>query len=226
MSRTGGEAPRVLVVRGGWDGHVPVEATELFVGGLDRDGYHVEVSDTLDVYADRSVMERVDLIVQCWTMGEITPDQIAGLRTAITAGTGLAGWHGGIVDSFRSCPDYLQLTGGQFVAHPGSFVDYQVLIAESRRDHQILAGIDSFAVRSEQYWVLTDSAVDVLATTTIPATEAYPWAEAVTCPVVWTRHWGKGKVFVTTVGHQATVRDLEIPEVRQIVEQGMRWACR
>lgn len=226
MSGGSGRSPRVLVVRGGWEGHVPVEATGLFVGGLTRDGYEVEVSDDLEVYADRELMGRVDLVVQCWTMGEITAEQIAGLRAAVAEGTGLAGWHGGIVDSFRSCPGYLQLTGGQFVAHPGGFVDYQVVVRAESADHPVVAGIDSFEVRSEQYWVLTDPLVEVLATTTIPASDDDPWRAPLTCPAIWTRRWGKGKVFVTTVGHQADVKDLEVPEVHQIVERGMRWACR
>jgi type 1 glutamine amidotransferase len=226
MSVSGRTAPMVLVVRGGWEGHVPIEATGLFLDQLTRDGYHVEVSDSLDVYANQDLMRRVDLVLQCWTMGEITTQQIEGLRSAVADGTGLAGWHGGIVDSFRSCSAYLQLTGGQFVAHPGGFVDYQVAISAESASHPVVAGIDSFEVRSEQYWVLTDPAIDVLATTTIPARDDDPWHQAVTCPAVWTRAWGKGKVFVTTVGHQAEVRDLEVPEVHQIIDRGMRWACR
>jgi len=215
-----------LVVRGGWEGHVPVEATDLFIPGLERDGYRVTVADSLEVYTDAALLAATDLVLQCWTMGTIASPQIRGLCDAVAAGTGFAGWHGGIVDSFRSSPEYLQLTGGQFVAHPGGFVDYEVVVAADRTDHEIVAGIQRFGVRSEQYWVLADSAIDVLATTTIPASEETPWRQDIPVPAVWTRQWGQGRVFVTTLGHQRDVKDLEVTEVRRIVERGMRWATR
>ncbi len=45
-----------------------------------------------------------------------------------------------------------------------------------------------------------------------------------TCPAVWTRPWGKGRVFVCTVGHNLT--DFDIREIRTIIERGMLWASR
>lgn len=215
---------RALVVRGGWEGHVPAAATDMFVPVLAEHGYDVEVSDKLAVYADRSVMDAVDLVVQCWTMGDITPEQLAGLSRAVEAGTGLAGWHGGIVDSFRASPGYLQMTGGQFVAHPGNFVDYDLVVRPDRSDHEIVRGITTVALHTEQYWVLTDALADVLATTTLPVGPDAPWEAPVTVPAVWTRRWGAGKVFVCTVGHH--LPDLEVPEIHDIVERGMLWASR
>src|SRR5450759_1840230 len=73
-----------------------------------------------DVYADAARMSDVDLVLQCMTMSEISGPAVAGLRSAVEAGTGLAGWHGGIADSYRNSSDYLQLVGGQFATHPGS----------------------------------------------------------------------------------------------------------
>ena len=34
-------------------------------------------------------------------------EAVAGLRMAVADGTGFAGWHGGIADSFRNTSDYL-----------------------------------------------------------------------------------------------------------------------
>ena len=53
------------------------------------------------------------------TMGTIERDELDGLRAAVEAGTGFAGWHGGIADSYRNSSDYLHLVGGQFACHPG-----------------------------------------------------------------------------------------------------------
>ncbi len=212
------------MVRGGWEGHAPVETTDLFLPFLREHGYDVTIEDSLEVYADEKLMAGTDLVLQCWTMGEILPDELRGLRTAVARGTGLAGWHGGIVDSFRVATDYVQLTGGQFVAHPGDIVPHTVEIVPERADHPIVAGIEQIELRSEQYWMATDPLIDVLATTTISPGPQDPWPAPVTSPAVWTRSWGAGRVFVCTPGHQTA--DLEIPEIRAIVERGMLWATR
>ncbi|WP_250442790.1 ThuA domain-containing protein [Actinotalea sp. C106] len=165
-----------------------------------------------------------DLVVQSWTMGDILPEELRGLREAVRAGTGFAGWHGGVVDAFRQATDYHQLVGGQFAAHPGDLVDHTVEVRPERADHPIVTGISSIRLHSEQYWAMTDPLVDVLATTTIPRRPEDPWSEPVTCPAVWTRTWGRGRVFVCTPGHQTA--DLEIPGLRQVVERGLLWAAR
>jgi type 1 glutamine amidotransferase len=144
---------RALVVRGGWDGHAPEEAADLFVPFLREHDFDVVVEGSLEVYADADLMAATDLVVQCWTMGEILADELRGLRTAVAAGTGLAGWHGGIVDSFRIATDYLQLVGAQFAAHPGDIVEHTVTMTA---DHPITEGLHDFTLRSEQYWLLTD----------------------------------------------------------------------
>src|SRR5690606_11703841 len=92
---------RAVVVRGGWDGHQPVEATEEFIPHLREHGFDVEIFDSPAPYADADLMAQTDLVVQCNTMSTIEPDQLSGLIAAVEAGTGLAGWHGAIADSDR-----------------------------------------------------------------------------------------------------------------------------
>lgn len=227
---------KALIVRGGWDGHRPVESTELFVPFLQGSGYEVRIEESPAVYADAGVMADTDLIVQCVTMSEITAEQVAGLRDAVAAGTGLTGWHGGIADSYRASSDYLQLVGGQFVTHPAkaaelraggeedNYLDYRVTLTDLGRAHPVTAGLADFSLTSEQYWVLTDDLCDVLATTTHPAEDWQPWHRPVTSPAVWTRQWGRGRIVVTTPGHSLDV--LEGPTVRTIIERGMLWASR
>ena len=84
-----------LVVRGGWDGHQPVEATDMFLPFLEENGFSVRIEESPAIYADAEYMATVDLIVQCNTMSTIERPQFEGLRAAIEAGTGMAGWHGG-----------------------------------------------------------------------------------------------------------------------------------
>lgn len=154
----------------------------------------------------------------------------------MAAGTGLVGWHGGIADSFRESSDYLHLIGGQFACHPGkdpdevrgdqedNYLTYQVDIAGDHSGHPVVAGLGSFELTTEQYWVLTDGLCDVLATTTHPASPWQPWHRPVTCPVVWTREWGQGRICVVTPGHSVEV--LAHPTVRTLIERGMTWASR
>ena len=54
-----------LVVRGGWDGHQPVEATELFLPFLARQRLRRARRGVDRRYADEDVHADVDLIVQC-----------------------------------------------------------------------------------------------------------------------------------------------------------------
>src|SRR3954451_9238203 len=171
---------KVLVVRGGWEGHRPVAATELFLPFLTTSGFEVRVAESTAVYADPSVMSETDLIVQCVTMSSIEREELAGLRAAVAAGTGFTGWHGGIADSFRASSDYLQLVGGQFATHPSkdpsvheldgpnNDLTYTVDLTDLGRKHPITQGMDDFELTTEQYWVLTDDLNDVLATTTHP----------------------------------------------------------
>jgi type 1 glutamine amidotransferase len=227
---------RALVVRGGWDGHQPVETTDLFIPFLEGNGFEVRVEDSPKPYADAEYLATVDLIVQTNTMSTIEPDEFAGLRQAIESGTGFAGWHGGIADSYRNTVDYLQLVGGQFAAHPGkrpeertgeqsdNYVPYTVNMLPAAAEHPITQGIGDFELVTEQYWVLHDDLNDVLATTTQAVRPWDPWHRPVTSPAIWTRQWGKGRIFVSTPGHRIEI--VENPTVRTIIERGLLWAAR
>jgi hypothetical protein len=210
-----------LVVRGGWEGHVPVPASDRYAGVLKDSGFDVTVSDSLDSYLDEELLARTDLVVQCWTMGTISGEQARGLSRAVRAGTGLAGWHGGIVDSFRSAPAFSMITGGQFLHHPRGFVSYSV---RPVRDHPVMAGISPFTVTTEQYYMHVDPGNEVLAVTDFVADPDYPDLAGVVMPVTWVRHWGQGRVFVTAIGHN--MADLEVPEVDTMIREGMAWAAR
>lgn len=213
---------RALVVRGGWEGHDPVAITDLFLPLLKERGYTVETSADLAVYEDAALLAATDLVVQCWTMGEITQEQSRGLAAAVRAGTGFAGWHGGVVDAFRGDLDYFMVTGGQFLMHPPGFADHTVHVVPERAAHPVVEGLADFRVHTEQYWVATDPAVDVLATTVFAAGEERE--RDVVMPAVWTRTHGAGRVFVSTIGHKAD--DFDVPEVRALTGRGLLWASR
>ena len=209
------------MVWGGWEGHEPKQCVDVFEPYLREQGYEMEVSDTLEVYTDERKMKALDLIVPVWTQGEITREQETGLLEAVKGGVGIAGWHGGMGDSFRNNVNYQFMVGGQWVAHPGGIIDYDVEIID--RHDPITAGLPDFHMKSEQYLMHVDPSNQVLAVTTFGG-EYCPWIEGTIMPVVWKRMWGAGKVFYSSLGHVA--KDFEVPEVRIIVERGMLWASK
>ncbi|HEX7071544.1 MAG TPA: ThuA domain-containing protein [Rhodothermales bacterium] len=213
--------PRALFVCGGWPGHEPFAFRERMAPLLESDGFEVVPADSLDVYADEALMQSVVVVIQQWTMGEIGDAQAGGLMRAVRRGVGLAGWHGGLVDSFRNHTDYQFMTGGQFVAHPGGPIDFDVHI--SNPDHPITRGLTDFRMTgTEQYYLHFDPAVHVLATTTFSG-EHEPGIEGVVMPVAWTRRFGEGRIFNHTIGHQ--VADFDVPQVVEMTRRGVKWAA-
>ena len=211
----------VLMVWGGWLGHEPKQCVDVFAPLLQDAGYAVEISDTLDAYLDADKMRALDLVIPVWTMGSIAREQEQGLLEAIKGGVGVAGWHGGMGDSFRNNVDYQFMVGGQWVAHPGGVIDYDVQICKPQ--DPIVAGLSDFHMHSEQYYMHTDPANEVLATTTFGGEHA-PWIKGTVMPVAWKRMWGKGRVFYCSLGHVAI--DFRVPEAREIVRRGMLWASK
>ncbi len=212
---------KALIVWGGWDGHEPEKCVDIMVPLLKSEGYQVGISNTLDTYLDTEKMRSQNLIVQAFTMSQITGDQEKGLLTAIQSGVGLAGWHGGLADSFRNNTGYQFMVGGQWVAHPGGIIDYEVNIID--HDDPITKGIADFKMHSEQYYLHVDPVNEVLATTTFSGEHA-PWIDGAVMPVVWKKMYGKGKVFYSSLGHVA--KDFDVPEALEIMKRGMLWVSR
>ena len=210
-----------LVVWGGWDGHEPKQCVDIFIPFLRKQGFEVEVADTMDVYLDADRMKQLNLVVPCWTMGEITREQSRGLLGAIRSGVGIAGWHGGMCDSFRENTEYQFMTGGQWVAHPGGIVRYKVKI--TKPGDPIVKDIGDFYVRSEQYYMHTDPGNDVLATTTFSGRhDNIPWIKGTIMPVIWKRRYGKARVFYSSLGH--TAEEFSHPPIFKIMKRGILWA--
>jgi type 1 glutamine amidotransferase len=210
---------KALFVWGGWDGHDPQLCRDIFVPWMRENGCEVVVSDSLDAYLDTSLMDSLDVIVQIWTMGKITGDQEKGLLTSVKNGTGIAGWHGGLGDSFRENVEYQFMVGGQWVAHPGGVIDYKVNITD--HSDPITRNLDDFSMHSEQYFMHIDPTNQVLATTTFTGEHAF-WINGSIMPVVWKKVYGKGRVFYSSLGHKAV--DFDVPEALKIMKRGIQWA--
>ena len=102
---------KAVMVWGGWDGHEPKQCVDIFEPWLKSRGYDVLVSDDLNTFADRDLMKSINLIIPVYTQGEITREQETGLLEAVKGGVGVAGWHGGMGDSFRWSVNYQFMVG-------------------------------------------------------------------------------------------------------------------
>ena len=211
---------KALIVWGGWSGHEPEQCAAIIRGMLEEDGFSVAVETKTDAFGDPSIRD-LHLVVPIYTMSKIEKEHAVNLASAVEAGVGLAGHHGGMADAFRESTEYQFMVGGQWVAHPGDIIDYRVEIA--RPDDPVMEGISDFAYRSEQYYMHVDPSNEVLATTTFGGAHA-PWIDGVEMPVVWKRRHGKGRVFYSSLGHVAS--EFEVPEMRTILRRGMNWAAR
>ncbi len=214
---------KALIVQGGWDGHEPLKVSELFKNILEECNFEVEISDTLDVFLDVEALKKLDLIVPVWTMGKITKEQVAPVIEAVANGVGIAGCHGGMCDAFRESVEWQFMTGGNWVSHPGGDnLEYVVNIKNT--SSEIVEGLEDFKVKSEQYYLHVDPAVEVLATTRFPTVHWYHSSNrAVDMPVVWTKMWGLGRVFYNALGHHADVLEADMP--REIMKRGFLWAA-
>lgn len=210
---------KALMVWGGWLGHEPEQCINIFAPLLREAGFEVDISDTLDSYLDAEKMASYDLINQVWTMGQITKEQEAGLLKAIESGVGFGGWHGGMADAFRNNVNYQFMVGGQWVAHPGNIIDYEVNI--TNHEDPITAGINDFKMHSEQYYMQVDLSNEVLATTTFSG-EHCSWIKGNQTPVVWKKYWGQGRVAYCSLGHVAS--DFDVPEAKEITRRCLLWA--
>lgn len=208
---------KALFVCGGWDGHQPENIVRLFADELQAHGFAPEIVTSLAPLADAGKLREYALIFPCWTMGQLTDEQEKSLCAAVRSGVGLAGIHGGMGDAFRGRLDYEWMVGGHFVGHP--YVgDYTVRVTD--QGHPITAGLPPELVyRSEQYYLLVDPGVHVLADTLY-----HHEGRTVTMPVAWTKKWGAGRVFYNALGHQPD-EFTQFPAARRLTVQGCLWAA-
>jgi len=208
---------KALIFYGGWDGHQPKEVSEILESRLKAKGFDLQRSNTLDCLKDAAALKALDVIIPVWTGGELSPQQWKSLNEAVRAGVGLGGVHGGMGDAFRGNLEYQWMTGGQFVGHP-HVGEYEVRLTAV--PGAITDGLpQSWKYNSEQYYMLTDPGNVVLA----DSFYNFDGRRAI-MPVVWTKTWGKGRVFYSALGHAAKEFS-DFPHVLEMTVRGIIWAA-
>ena len=212
------EKKRVLLLHGGWQDHFPAEMAAFAAERILFD-FDVVSTQSLAMLRD-DTLASFDLLVPIWTFGELSEAEQAALFSAVSEGLGVVAWHG-FASAFLACRAHKHLLGGQFVAHPGgNSVAYDVYF---HGNDPLVAGLEDFSVTSEQYYMLIDPAVKVIASTTMQSSEM-PWLAGVKMPVAWTRSWNTGRVFYCSLGHSLDA--LAHPSVITLLQRAANWASR
>jgi type 1 glutamine amidotransferase len=216
-------AKKAIIFWGGWDGHEPEKVAHRFNEILKNEGFETQVIHEVQNLPELEELKNLDLLVPVTTGCSMTGEISKNIAKAVGQGVGIAGCHGGMCDSYRQDTEWQFMTGGQWVSHPGGDqVEYKVNIC--RGSSSIIAGIEDFPVKSEQYYLHVDPSIEVLATTRFPLVTYYHASnKPVDMPVVWTKYWGVGRVFYNSLGHHDDVFD-NSPAAQEIMRRGMLWA--
>lgn len=210
----------VLIIWGGPDFHTPEEGAKIVDRMLRDNGLTVDVTSDYAAFADPTISER-KLVVPIISGGTIEKEVRNNLVRAVRNGTGLGSYHGGLATSFPGDPTWHYMAGVTWVQHPGDMRDYTVEVVAP--NDPIMTGIPaSFPYHSEQYYILFDQSVEILATTTFDGVPD-PVVKGITVPVVYKRMFEKGRVFYTSLGHSAV--EFADANMRTILERGLLWAA-
>lgn len=243
-----------FIFYGGWEGHEPDKVSARFKTMLENENYNVIREDSMERLKDVEFLKTMDLIIPCWTQGELEDDACFPLSDAVASGVGLAGCHGGMCDSYRWSVEYQFMTGSQWVSHPGdkwhhhlskltdenmeyvrntfpevlegdeNFLTNYTVNFKQNSASPIVEGLEDFSVYTEQYYLHLDPCVNVLADTKVETQGPHSPNGVVSMPVVYTKLWGKGKVFYNAMGHVDKI--FEIPQVSEVTRRGFLWATR
>lgn len=149
----------------------------------------------------------------------------------------------GRVDSPDIAPDFMDMLGTMFAAHP-PIDTYTVFPTELGNHHPLTHDIGPFETMDEQYLVDVRAPIDVLlATRFAGATERFTrseWTQA-DHPVLYLRNIGEGAILYLTLGHCRGHYDLrplmdyypqvercswELPIFHDLLRRGLGWARR
>lgn len=181
------------------------------------DRFRVRVGED---YRDSDAINAADLLITYTCDVVPTADELAGLRTFLESGKRWFALHGtnsvirflknGKVDTPDTAPDFMEMLGTQFVAHPpiGTF-----RVDVSDPDHALTQGIEPFEIEDElylsrdtgDYHLLLETRFEGEATGFIKD----KWVDDRPQPVFYIRRYGKGEVLYLTLGHCRGKYDLQ-----------------
>jgi len=138
---------------------------------------------------------------------ELSADQEDALLNFVDGGKGLVGIHG---TGWNIGTRAVDLLGGHANWHPPGLT-FTVNITDAT--HPITDAAEDFEVEDEIYMSAWFPEIQILATA--------EWADK-PHPVAWTKPYGAGRVFYTTLGHGPDT--FTRPGMQKLMTRGVRWA--
>ena len=159
---------------------------------------------------------------------DLTPEQRADLLAFVRDdGKGFVAAHSAST-AFFSWPEFGDMLGGRFDEHPWEVTDATVIV-----DDPAFPAMKNFprvsVIRDEHYQLKNFSRDKVHVLAHLDATKLDLKAPLVhrkdgDFPVAWTKNYGKGRVFYSTLGHEDTAWDT-LP-IRTMYFEALKWAMR
>jgi hypothetical protein len=159
---------------------------------------------------------------------DLTPEQRADLLSFVKDdGKGFVTAHSGAT-AFFSWAEFGEMLGGRFDEHPWGITDATVVV-----DDPSFPAMKKFPSRSvfhDEHYQLKDFSRDkVHVLAHLDASKLDLHAPLVhrkdgDFPVAWTKTYGKGRVFYSTLGHEDAAWDN--PPIQQMYFEALRWALR
>lgn len=129
------------------------------------------------------------------------------LLEAVKRGVGLATFHGGI--NWFEDEEYYKMIGALYL-YDTSSEEYVVTITD--RKHLITAGLNDFTIISEKYYIQVDPTNHILAMADY---------SGINVPIAWTRNYGKGRIFYTSLAH--SYEQLFSSYNMMMILKGIKW---
>jgi hypothetical protein len=157
---------------------------------------------------------------------DLTPEQKSDLLSFVRDdGKGFVATHAGAT-GFFSWPEFGDMLGGRFDEHPWGIAEATVIVED--RASPIVAHLPATFTVVDEHYQLKDFSRDKLhVLARLDATKLNLKAPLVhrkdgDFPVAWTKTYGKGRVFYSTLGHPRELWDQ--PWLQQVYFKALAWA--
>lgn len=159
---------------------------------------------------------------------DLTPEQRRDLLSFVRDdGKGFVATHAGAT-AFFSWPEFGEMLGGRFDEHPWGITDATVIVEE--RASPIVAHLPASFVVHDEHYQLKDFSRDrlqVLARLdprSVNLSAPLVHRKDGDFPVAWTKSYGHGRVFYSTLGHSRELWDT--PWMQTMYFEALKWVLR
>lgn len=153
-------------------------------------------------------LERFSALVLHFHHKKISPAALAKLDSFVKNGGGLLAIHGATA-SFKGTMPYFDILGGRFIGH-GKVAKFAI----RKVDEMVFGSIGDFEVRDELYLHELRAGIVV---------HFVARHQGKDIPVVWTYHYGKGRVCYSLPGH--TSATMQNPIYQKVLLRSLEWVA-